>query len=120
MIERILKLVRPSALPAKPSMKRSNHWPAVRAAHLRVQSTCQACGGTDALEVHHIQTFATHPELELRPDNLLTLCEHPARNCHFVFGHGGFSWHDFNPHVVLDAAWWRHKLRAILGRPGAA
>lgn len=82
---------------------RSPHWPAIRRAHLAREPSCQACGGVDQLEVHHIRPFHLHPDLELDQANLITLCEHPAHNCHFHVGHF-FNWHAWNPRVRSDAA----------------
>lgn len=96
---------------AKPSAARSPHWPAVRAAHLEIEPECQACGGIDALEVHHVRPHHVHPELELEQDNLVTLCEHPGRNCHFVFGHA-HHWHGWNDHVRRDVAVFREREKA--------
>lgn len=85
---------------------RSPHWPAVRETHLRAQPRCAVCGGDKHLQVHHIQPFHLHPELELDLTNLLTLCE-PSDvlgcNCHLVFGHFG-DWQTFDPDVVANAA----------------
>lgn len=78
---------------------RSPHWPAVRRDHLRKQPTCQATGARAGLNVHHIQPYDTHPDLELCAWNLITL----RRDAHFVLGHHR-NWRDYNPGVVLDAA----------------
>lgn len=87
--------------------ERSPHWPAVRAAHLRVQPACAYSGATSHLEVHHILPFHLFPDLELDPDNLITLSEHSdvlgGMNCHLVIGHFG-DWKNYNPGVVHDAA----------------
>ena len=83
--------------------KRSPHWPTIRKTHLKSQPLCQACGGADKLQVHHIAPFHLHPELELAPGNLITLCEKRGRDCHFRFGHF-FNWSWFNPIVLTDAA----------------
>lgn len=40
--------------------------------------TCQECGSTECLEVHHIKTRKNYPELAHNLDNLKTLC----RTCH--------------------------------------
>ena len=77
---------------------RSPHWPAVRRAHLAIEGWCRACGNTKNLEVHHIQPFHLHPELELEPTNFLTLCEVIGSDCHLHKGHLG-NWKSFNPVV---------------------
>lgn len=88
---------------AKPEHPRSPHWSAVRAAHLKQHPACAACGGTEALEVHHCLPYHIFPELELAESNLTTLCEKTGHDCHFVFGHGGF-WRGWIVTVRADAA----------------
>lgn len=82
---------------------RSPLWPTVRDSFIKENPACAACGGVDALAVHHVEPFHLRPDLELDPDNLLTLCSLPSRLCHFLIGHSG-DWKSFNPHVVTDAA----------------
>lgn len=92
--------------------KRSPHWSTVRKAHLTFQPMCQMCGGTQKLQVHHIRPFHLHPELELSPDNLITLCEKRGHDCHFVMGHF-HDWSLFNPTVNSDSTTYLEKsLRA--------
>lgn len=91
--------------------KRSDQWPLVRAKHLKKQPRCALCGGNDKLQVHHMQPFHLHPELELDPRNLITLCESKKHgvNCHLLFGHlGNFTL--FNPTVIKDTAAWNLRL----------
>lgn len=92
---------------------RSSKWPSVRAAHLEQQSTCQVTGATNDLEVHHIRPFHLHPELELDPNNLITLTtNYRGINIHLIYGH----WDDFerkyNPDIVQDAATWYWRFNA--------
>lgn len=82
---------------------RSPLWPEARRAHLAKQPSCQACGVTDHLQVHHIRPFHLHPELELDQSNLITLCERKGHDCHFVFGHF-HNWSLWNPTVTADVA----------------
>lgn len=49
--------------------ERSPEWPHVREEFLKACPACAACGGTEDLNVHHIQPFHLHPELELDPAN---------------------------------------------------
>lgn len=63
---------------------RSSQWRRVRAEHLRKEPTCQACGRSKDLQVHHIVPVAFCKICELDPENLITLCADP---CHLVFGH---------------------------------
>ena len=85
---------------------RSGQWPRVRREHLAVQPTCQACGRAKELEVHHVRPYHEHPELELDPGNLITLCGDP---CHIVHGHL-MSWTRSNATVVQDCKTYRAKL----------
>lgn len=82
---------------------RSPEWPAVRAAYLKDHPTCEACGTSEDLQVHHVQAFEFRPELELDPSNLITLCGPGKHNCHEHFGHLD-NYKCENPHVREDAA----------------
>lgn len=96
----------------KPLTLRSSHWAKVRQEHLKTQGSCQVCGSTDNLNVHHIQPVHLKPELELEPTNLITLCEggHPYHfNCHFMFGHLA-SWYSYNESVIDDSHHWKEKI----------
>lgn len=97
------------------SSKRSSSWPAMRKQHLQLHPACEVCGGSAKLEVHHIRPFHLHPELELDPANLITLCEanKGGANCHLLFGHLG-NFKSFNVNVLSDAPAWHDK---IINRP---
>lgn len=92
---------------------RSSQWPKVREAHLKKNPKCSLCGGTSALEVHHIKPFHIDPTKELDPANLITLCESKASgiNCHLAFGHLG-NYQCVNESVVKDAKAWNKKIKA--------
>jgi hypothetical protein len=91
---------------------RSGKWPRVRREHLSRQPDCQACGKTSGdMEVHHQRSFAQHPELELDPKNLITLCADP---CHLVHGHL-MSFRRINPSVEEDCKKYRQKLETARG-----
>ena len=90
--------------------RRSSEWPKVRAEHLVKEPLCRACGGKERLEVHHIQPFHLHPELELVDSNLVTLCENPDHNDHLIFGHL-LDWQSFNGSVVADAGVYLGKVK---------
>jgi len=92
--------------------KRSNQWPKVRKQHLAKHPACELCGGTKKLEVHHVQEFSRKPELELDPNNLITLCENDKDgvNCHLLFGHLG-NFKSFNKNVRRDAKTWNKKIK---------
>lgn len=92
--------------------RRSSHWPAVRAQHLAANPHCAACGGSEKPEVHHKRPFHLHPELELDPANLITLCESGKGgiNCHLAIGHLS-NYRGWNPDVGDDAATWQEKIK---------
>lgn len=92
---------------------RSNEWPTVRKHHLAQSPSCVLCGGKKKLEVHHIKPFHLHPQLELDPTNLITLCEakNDGINCHLLFGHLG-SFKSFNKGVKTDAQVWYQKIQS--------
>ena len=81
--------------------KRSSKWPGVHKKHLKANPVCQACGATTNLEVHHKKPFHLHPDLELDPTNLITLCM--ENDCHLYVGHGD-DFKAYNPNVQEDAA----------------
>lgn len=93
------------------SAKRSSHWPTVRKHYLGMHPVCAVCGGSEKLEVHHVRPFHIHPDLELDPGNLITLCEsnHGGVNCHLAFGHLS-NFKSWNESVRDDAAAWSVKL----------
>jgi 5-methylcytosine-specific restriction endonuclease McrA len=41
------------------------------------------------VQVHHKKPFHLHPELELDPANLVTLCMTSSNECHLRIGHSG-------------------------------
>jgi len=85
---------------------RSGSWSRVRKEHLAKHPTCEACGRSEKLEVHHVVPYRDRPELELEPDNLITLCADP---CHLVHGHL-MSWRRINPHVREDCKRYRSRV----------
>ena len=89
-------------LPRRPNYTaaRSGKWPTLEHNWLKVHPACAACGTTEQVAVHHKKPFHIHPELELEPTNLITLCEKHC--CHLMIGHAG-DFHAFNPHVEEDA-----------------
>ena len=97
------------------SVARSGHWATVRKHHLESFPTCAVCGGSETIEVHHIKPFHLHPDLELEPLNLITLCESKKNgiNCHLAVGHIG-NFKSLNATVETDAAFLLAKLK---GRP---
>lgn len=90
--------------------KRSGKWRSVRKEHLKRNPRCAVCSSKKSLEVHHIVPFHVNHELELKPFNLITLCDGLwGLNCHFVFGHLR-NWRRANDLVVSDSARWNNKL----------
>lgn len=93
--------------PPVPGHFRSAGWPAAERAHLHREPRCRACGGVTDLNVHHVRPFHLYPELELDPENLVTLC----RYCHLVFGHF-HDWSSFNPEAIADADHYRRRVES--------
>ena len=96
----------------KDGPKRSNEWAKVRKEHLKNNPKCIVCGDTHQLNVHHIKPFHLHPELELDPNNLVTLCESTSYGiiCHLLIGHLG-DYKNINPNSIEDAKIWNAKLK---------
>lgn len=80
--------------------KRSSEWPKVEKEHLKNFPTCASCGTDKHIQVHHKKPFHLHPELELDPNNLISLCM--ENDCHLYVGHGD-DFKAYNPNVVEDA-----------------
>jgi hypothetical protein len=80
------------------SAKRSSEWSRVRKEFLEKNPVCACCGGTKKLQVHHIQPFHSHPELELEESNLI------------LVGHLGW-FKNVNNHVVEDSELWNGRLQ---------
>ncbi len=91
---------------------RSSHWPKVQKAFLAKHPTCEACGETRNLQVHHVLPYHKYPELELDESNLITLCEYPPHNCHFR-AHL-YNWKSWDKDIRKHAA---ETLQAIKERP---
>lgn len=94
---------------------RSSQWPTLRDAHIKANPFCIVCGKTKGLEAHHIRPFHLHPELELDPTNLVTLCtQNQTINCHLRFGHWGNFMTKYNPTIKEDAAKWSKRFTSTL------
>ena len=87
---------------------RSSGWRKVEKEHLLAEPRCRACGGIKLLQVHHKQPFHEFKNLELDPNNLITLCMGEFE-CHLKIGHGD-DWQMYNPNVIDDC-------RTALTRP---
>lgn len=90
---------------------RSSQWPKVRNDFLKSHPTCAVCGGTKNLNVHHKRPYHLHPEDELNPQNLITLCNHGLH--HLWLGHLG-NFQSYNVDVETDSA---NLLTKIKNRP---
>lgn len=89
--------------------KRSDQWPKTRKEHILKFPFCAICKDKKSPQVHHIKPFHLHPELELDPENLVTLCEGMERNCHRFFGHLD-DFHSINADVLQDIEIWKNKI----------
>jgi hypothetical protein len=91
--------------------KRASGWRKVRKQHLKNHPRCYVCGSKKKIEVHHIVPFHVAPDLELEPDNMMTLCERKKYgiNCHLLIGHFG-NYQRVNTNCRTDAVTWRSKL----------
>ena len=78
---------------ASSESKRSPHWPTVRNKFAAEHPECCVCSAKTQV-IHHVETFATHPDKELDPDNLVALCD----RCHLLIGHLG-NFQNVNPDV---------------------
>lgn len=102
MLKHIVNVARAFIHETGKKVARSGRWPAVERAKRKAQPTCEACGGTTRLQVHHVAPFHLHPELELEPTNLIVLCMGPAED-HLLIGHGD-SFQHYCPDVRQLAA----------------
>ena len=80
---------------------RSSAWPRVRKEFAQLNPTCAVCGTKKGLNVHHCVPFYIDPSLELRNENLISLC----RDHHFFVGHL-MSWKSYNFSVREDSVYW--------------
>ena len=97
---------------AEKGQRRSKGWRKVRQAYIEDNNVCAFCGTEKGLEVHHKIDFSLAPELELDPNNLITLCRSKGKNgmksCHFAIGHFG-NWRLINPNVDEDCMIWSER-----------
>lgn len=98
--------------------ERSPDWPRVAKEHLLREPACVACGYQgQGIQVHHIKPFHLSPDLELDPQNLITLCEAKGREHHFLLGHLA-DWESYNPNVRHDVRRFRNEnARQIRAEP---
>lgn len=89
---------------------RSSKWKRVRDLFIADYPKCEACGSKELLNVHHIVPFHIDPDRELDVENLITLCENPSHNCHYLLGHL-LDWKSYNVDVEKDARAMFHKIK---------
>lgn len=93
-------------------IKRSPLWAHVEKQHLLREPGCVVCGYKGKwVQVHHVKPFHLHPELELDPHNLVTLCERKGRDHHLLLGHFD-NWKSYNEHIRADAKHYYNKTAA--------
>lgn len=92
----------------KPKFKRSGSWNKVRNDFLKLHPECAVCKIKYNLEIHHCIPVHLDRDLELCPQNLITLCEGPC-NCHFVWGHL-LNWRSYNPTIRQDVKTFSEKI----------
>lgn len=109
--------------------ERSPKWDKVRDEHIRLNPCCAVCGSRINVQVHHKKPFHLFPELELDPNNLVSLCEgkkpglvrrfllaahmvaEDPGNHHLNIGHNG-HFKDYNPNVDADIAKYKKIIEA--------
>lgn len=80
---------------------RSPKWRTLEKKVREAAGVCAACKGNQNLQVHHVQPFHLHPELELVESNLIVLCM-GKNECHLKLGHGD-NFKAYNPNIATDA-----------------
>ncbi|WP_220197000.1 HNH endonuclease [Ktedonospora formicarum] len=86
----------------KHGKERSGEWSRVQDEHLLREPACRACGYKGKkVQVHHIKPFHLHPELELDPSNLITLCQVRGKHHHMLLGHLNL-WASYNAEIEHD------------------
>ena len=106
ILHRIKQFFDPTLLGSVP---RSSEWPKVVKAYRDKNPNCAVCGKGSSLlnpiNIHHVRPFHIHPELELDPMNLITLC----RVDHLIFGHLK-NFKSYSVDVREDAQAWNTKI----------
>lgn len=100
MLKHTTRLIRHKIHKVTSARKRSSQWDEVRDKFIESNPVCASCGSNKRLNVHHIKPFHLHPDLELEPENLITLCM--TLDCHLIIGHGD-NFKAYNPDVKTDA-----------------
>src|ERR1035437_1990816 len=80
MFKHLLNLAKAATRTLSEPASRSPEWPRVERLYRKLFPACAACGSSKRPQVHHMKSFSQHPELELDPTNLITLCM--DNDCH--------------------------------------
>lgn len=97
---RVIRSIRRETL----KLKRSPDWAKLRNQFEQINPICEACGGSERIQIHHKKPFHSHPELELEP-NLIALCM-GKEECHLRLGHGN-DFKSYNPYIEDDVKEYR-------------
>ena len=81
--------------------KRSSKWPKVERDFKESNPNCACCNSNIRIQVHHKMPFHLNKELELDPNNLISLCM-STKECHLRLGHGS-DFKAYNPNIEKDA-----------------
>lgn len=98
MIERILQWLGFSS-PTLGGVARSSLWPHTKREFAKTHpKVCPICG-SGRVQLHHLQSFASKPELENDLSNLIWLCQgFGTKNHHLEWGHLG-NFQSLNEHL---------------------
>jgi putative intracellular protease/amidase len=108
-LAKILETITPTGRARLQGASRSAQWPAFRAEYAKTHlPVCAICGGTAALNLHHLRPFHAFPELELVESNVVWLCN--KNLCHIRVGHLS-NFQSINPKGAEDIVIWRDKIR---------
>lgn len=91
--------------------KRSPKWRKLRKVFITQYPLCFVCRSKKKVEVHHKIPFHIAPDLELKAENLVSLCENKRFGicCHQLLGHLG-NYRRINVSIEEDIFIWRKKL----------
>lgn len=66
-------------------IRNSREYRIIKAQHLRNNPRCIICGAIKGRVVHHKNNMSYFPELTCDLENLVTLCDYRAKDCHGLF-----------------------------------
>lgn len=67
------------------NIRNSREYRLMRIIHLRKNPRCIICGSIKGRVVHHLNSVRYFKDQIFDPDNLVTLCDYRANNCHGLF-----------------------------------